>query len=152
MSERKDEKWLDEQLRRAIDTTKPQFDAEAWKQRYPEAYQALTARGPEAPRSARSPGRRTRRILIGAAGWLAAAAVVVVAVLLVDRGPRESVAPAAPPVAQAPARMVSMMSLSMAFREGGMEALDRQLESAIEKLGPRPNDISVVNWLGNFDG
>ena len=32
MNERKkDENWLDDELRRAINTTAPEFDAEAWK-------------------------------------------------------------------------------------------------------------------------
>ena len=44
--ERKD-KRLDELISRSINTEKPQFDAEGWKQKYPEEYQALISRAAE---------------------------------------------------------------------------------------------------------
>ncbi len=45
MSERKDERWLDDQLRRAIHGSTPQFDAQAWKAKHPDEYQNLVAAG-----------------------------------------------------------------------------------------------------------
>jgi len=44
MSERRDEKWLDDTIRRIVDTGKPEFDAQKWRQKYPQEYQALLTR------------------------------------------------------------------------------------------------------------
>ena len=41
MKEQKDEKWLDELIAGAIDSSKPQFDAEQWKEKYPEEFKLL---------------------------------------------------------------------------------------------------------------
>ena len=47
MNERKDEKWLDEQLQRTINTTRPEFNAQAWKRRFPQARAASNTPGGE---------------------------------------------------------------------------------------------------------
>ena len=44
MTERADEKWLDDVIRRVVDTAKPEFDVQKWQQKYPQEYQALLAR------------------------------------------------------------------------------------------------------------
>ena len=44
MKEQKDEKKLDELISRTINTEQPQFDAEMWKQKYPDEYQTLLSR------------------------------------------------------------------------------------------------------------
>lgn len=41
MNKQRNEKWLDELISRTINTEKPQFDAEKWKQKYPDEFQAL---------------------------------------------------------------------------------------------------------------
>ena len=41
MNEQKNDKWLDELISRTINTEKPQFDAEKWKQKFPDEFQAL---------------------------------------------------------------------------------------------------------------
>ncbi len=41
MSRKKDEKWLDEIISRTINSGRPEFDAEKWKQKYPEEFQML---------------------------------------------------------------------------------------------------------------
>jgi protocatechuate 3,4-dioxygenase beta subunit len=48
MNKQKDEKWLDELIYRTINTEKPQFDAERWKQRYPDEFQILRSRATQA--------------------------------------------------------------------------------------------------------
>jgi len=154
MSERKDEQWLDGQLRRVINTTKPQFDAEAWKQKHAKEYEALVARGRSAtvPPPARS--RSSRTIWIGPVGKLAvAAAIIVAAGLFFGRRGHETAGPVLmpPPVEQSPAKMVTMMSLSTAFRRGGMEAVEKQFETVIEKLGPRPGGISMAELYRDLE-
>jgi hypothetical protein len=147
MSERKDEKWLDEQLQRAVNGATPVFDAEAWKHKYAKEYEALLARG-EHP---------AMRILRGPFVKLAIAAAVLVGagILLLGRhgaAPVQPVPGSRPVARQAPAQMVSMISLSAAFRQGGMEGLDEQCDRALEKLGPRPSNVSMQELLKDING
>ncbi len=149
MSERKDEKWLDERLQRAVDGSTPVFDAQAWKQKYAREFQTLLGRGGQ--RSQFGAGRVVRLILGGSLGKLAIAAVILLAagLLLIGRFEPAPV-PALPQ--QSPAQIVSMMSLSAAFRQGGMEGLDKQCDRALERLGPRPNSVSVQELLKDLNG
>ncbi len=41
MNEHKDEKWLDDQLFRAINVGDLQFDSEQWTEKYPQDYETL---------------------------------------------------------------------------------------------------------------
>ena len=43
----KNEKWLDELISRSINTDKPEFDVEKWKQEYGEEFQMLKLRARE---------------------------------------------------------------------------------------------------------
>ncbi len=169
MSERKDEKWLDEQLQRAVEGATPTFDAEAWKQKYAKQYEALLARGEQAvrwglPRHNHQDVRSrwgkphpAMRIPGGSFGKLAiAAAVVAVAgALLIGRFTSTPVPPMPgqqPTIRQSPAQMVSMISLSAAFEAGGMEGLNKQCDRALEMLGPRPNSVSVQELFKDLNG
>jgi len=127
MNERKDEKWLDEQLRRAIDAAAPQFDARAWKERFAAEYQELKARGERVARSPASNGSGDR----------------VTPICRVDRFARR--------VAEAPWQMVTTVSLLAAFMRGGEEALDRQLDMALEVLGPWPDDSSTRHLFDDLE-
>jgi len=139
MSERKDEKWLDGELRRAIDAATPEFDAEAWKRKYPAEFQAVLARGTKGQKGGRP---RIVRLVLGHPGaGVAIAAAIVVAAAVLLRGPtgpepRERVV-GRQTVAQSPAKIVTMMSLTLAYRRGGAEALDQQLDEAVGILRPR---------------
>ncbi len=143
MSEHKDEKWLDEQLQRAVNGSTPVFDAQAWKRKYAREYEALLARGKHP----------TMRILRGPFVKLAIAAAVLATagVLLVGRHGSTTV-PGRQPVAQpSPAQMVSMISLSAAFQAGGMEGLDQQCDRALETLGPRPTIVYVQEFFRDLN-
>ena len=140
MSQRKDEEWLDGELRRVIDGATPEFDAEAWKRKYPAEFQAVLARGAKGQKAGRP---RVVRFVLGhpGAGAAVAAAIVIAAALLL-RGPtgpepQGPVAGGRRTVARSPAKMVTMMSLTRAYRHGGTEALDQQLDEAVGILGPR---------------
>jgi hypothetical protein len=153
MNERKkDENWLDDELRRAIDTTAPRFDAEAWKQNHADAYEALVSRG----KGVSSAGLRTSRTVRLVFGGLAAAAVILIAVaiLVMQSPPRRQQEPpvAVAPRVSSPARIVSMMSLRTAYRQGGEEALSQQLDTALKKLGPRPGRLSALQVLSDLEG
>lgn len=151
MNARKDERWLDAELRRVINTSKPEFDAEAWKRRYGRAFAALTARSRRPPGGVAGAGRRVRLY----AGALAAAAVILVAaaVLLRQAAPGAQQRPggdAAGGVASA-AQVVSMRALRTAYNEGGEEALHRQLDAALKQLGPRPGALSAHEILRDLE-
>jgi len=155
MSERKDEKWLDDQLERVVHGSTPVFDAQAWKRKYAGAFQTLLRRGE--PRSHSGRGHPVRLVLRRFIGTLAIAAVLTVAagLLLVGRSgfTPEKPTPGPQPVAQqSPAQMVSMISLSAAFRSGGMTELDKQCERALERLGPRPTSVSMQELLQDING
>ena len=44
MNEQKDDKWLDELISGAINTQRPEFDDQKWKQKFPNEFQALQSR------------------------------------------------------------------------------------------------------------
>jgi hypothetical protein len=48
--------------------------------------------------------------------------------------------------------MLTAMSLTMVYRRGGIEALERQCEQAIEMLGPRPTSLSLKQLLEDSNG
>jgi hypothetical protein len=149
MSEQKGEKRLDDALREAINTSRPQFDAEAWRRKYAVAYQTLVSRGAGTAVS----GGRTVRLM---ACRLAVAALILVgvAVLLTQRPEREVPSPVvpAPAAALGPARMISMMSLRTAYLKGGQEGLGAQLDQALKHLGPRPNGLSMRDSFEDSEG
>jgi len=145
MNAHKDENWLDDELRKVIDGTPPAFDADAWRRKYAKEYEALTARRP------------ARVIPYRWIGRLAVAAVLVltVSVLLVlrDKPAGQPGGPAGtPPAVQSPAKMVSMISLATAYRQGGEEALNEQLDGALNRLGPRPGTVSALQILDDLEG
>jgi hypothetical protein len=155
MSERKDEKWLDEQLQRVVDGSTPVFDAQAWKQKYAGEFQTLLGRSVQPSRL--SAGRTVRLVLRGSIGKfaIAAALLATAGVLLVGRFGSTPVPPGSgpqPAAQQSPAQMVSMISLSAAFRSGGMEGLDKQCDRALERLGPRPTNVSMQELFKDLDG
>ena len=80
---------------------------------------------------------------------LAAAAVIIAGIgLLVHFGPWEKVdTPIVTKVAKSPIEMMTAMSLTMAYRRGGIEAVEEQSEKAIRMLGPRPANLTVKQLL-----
>ena len=89
-------------------------------------------------------------------GALAVAAVILIgaAILLMQVPSRQPQEPevAVTPKAPSPARIVSMMSLRMAYRRGGEEALNQQLDAALKTLGPRPSKLSALEVLSDLEG
>jgi len=55
-------------------------------------------------------------------------------------------------VAKSPAEMMTLMSLTLAYQEGGIEAVERQCEDAFELLGPWPDSLSAQELLAEFNG
>jgi hypothetical protein len=93
--------------------------------------------------------------IISPIGKLAVAAVVLLAIALPvilrnPDGPRDS--DKVPSSTQSPADMRSILALNIAYRRGGMEAVDRQCRRAMEMLGPRPAEATIEEILMEFNG
>jgi len=94
-------------------------------------------------------------ILRSRAAKLAAAAVVIVTIsfFIVYPGPGEKdEIGEVPKVAASPADMQSILSLNIAYRQGGLDAVDRQCQIATEMLGPRPAETTIEKMLMEFNG
>lgn len=151
MNERKDERWLDEQLKRAVNGSTPAFDAEAWKLNHAEAYSALTARVRKTPDAGGAVRRRVHWIV----GGLAAAAAILIGVTVLltwTSQDRQESSPGVSVEAASSASIVSMISLRTAYHQGGEEALNRQLDMAMDQLGPRLNGPATLRVVLDLDG
>jgi hypothetical protein len=142
MSEEEHKDSLDIKLRRTINTSPPQFDAEAWQRKYHREFSTLLSRAHEA-----------KVVRPGPASWLGlAAAIAVVGYgLLCWTGLYRTHLPPPNPAAEPAARLTTMSSLLSAFRRGGMEELNTQLDKAVEQLGPRPTRTSTAGLLTDLE-
>lgn len=94
-------------------------------------------------------------ILASRAAKLAAAAVILVAIglLMVYRNPpTPQQQPGTVSAAKSPAEMLTAMSLSMAYRRGGIEAMDEQSSKAFEMLESTPAKASIQELLVELNG
>lgn len=152
MKKEEGEKWLDELIARTINSGEPQFDAEKWKQKYPEEFQLLKSR----------PGQASahqvniwRRVVQSRITKLAAAAVIIIAVglFLIHRGPDEQGKPTeVAKIAKSPAEMMTLASFTFAYRHGGMEAVEEICDKAFKMMGPRPSSLSVRELFEELNG
>jgi hypothetical protein len=155
MSMKKDEKRLDEIISRTINSRKPEFDAEKWKQKYPEEFQMLQSMSKQdSPTRQPSIWRTVRHSPITK---LAAAAVIIVGIgllaVLVHRRPGEKVdTTMVSEVSKSPVEMMTAISLERAFRRGGIEAVEDQCRKAFRPLGLRPRSLSFEQILAEFNG
>ena len=152
MNEQTGEKRLDELISHTINTAKPQFDAERWKQKYHDELEILRSR---AAKGAPTRARTAWRVILGKPIIrLAAAAVIIVAIgsFIVQRDQRKQERPRAADAAKSPAEMMTTMSLERAFQRGGIEAVEEQYSEAFKLLGPRPGSLSVEQILAEFNG
>jgi hypothetical protein len=150
MSRKKDDNRLDDIIFRTINSGTPEFDAEKWKQKYSEEFQMLQSMSAE-----KAPARRIsiwKVVCQSPVTKLAAAAVIIVGIglhaFLVHRGPGEQCGPDV----KSPTEMTTAMSLTMAYRRGGIDAVDEQCEKAIRMLGPRPLHLTLGQLLSENNG
>ena len=153
MSTQKDGDKLDNLIFRIINTEKPQFDAQKWKQKYADEYQTLISRREKAA----SPHQlKIWKVIFGkpAVQLAAAAAVIVAAGLLLSRGRQKPDGPTENPelIAKSPTKIISMVSMRMAYQRGGFDALDKQLRDTLEVLGPTLSNMSEQEILKGFNG
>lgn len=148
MSTERNNDKLDELIFGAINTEKPQFDIEKWKQKYPDEYQALISRRKKAA-SSRRPNIWKATFGKSITGLAAAAAVILVVGLLLSRDRQNPNVPAAKPplIAQSPAKIISMASMRMAYQRGGMDALDKQFRETLDVFGALSSSVSIQELL-----
>ena len=94
-------------------------------------------------------------ILRSRAAKLAAAAVIIVSVglLMIYRNqPIPQEPPKTVRVAKSPAEMLTGMSLNMAWRRGGIEAMDEQSRQAFKMLESKPAKATIQELLVELNG
>jgi hypothetical protein len=152
MSRKKDDKRLDEIISRTINSGKPEFDPEKWKQKYPEEFQMLQSMS-QKDSHARQPG--IWRVVGKSPITKLAAAVIIVAIgfFIVHQRPSEQDdTTTVSKVTKSPVEMMTAISLERAFRRGGIEAVVKQCKEAFKPIGPRPGSLSVEQILAEFNG
>ncbi len=95
-----------------------------------------------------------RIILSNKTARLAAAAAIIIAagLLMVESIRPEQAPPPVGTVTRSPAEMLSAMSLSMAYRRGGIEAVDDVSSKAFKALGSKPARVSARELLTGLNG
>ena len=93
-------------------------------------------------------------ILPSRAARLAAVAAIIIAagLLMIHSDPPAPEPPPIRKVAKSPAEMLSVMSLNMAYRRGGLEAVDDVSHEAFNVLGSSPAQVSVRELLAGSNG
>ena len=150
MSEQKDDKWLDEIISKTINTTKPQFDPEKFKQKFPDEFQALQS--------------RTSKSTLHPVLWikifkcpltkLAAATVIIMTIsFFVYRSDltKQVNIPTETYKQESPIEMLTFSSLNAAYLNGGIEAFEAQCDKAIAMLAAPSEKITVEQLLAELD-
>lgn len=152
MSTQNEDKWLDELISQSIDTTKPQFDADEWKQKHPDAIRSIVSR--RTKRVTTEPPDILRRLFAHPIAGLAAAVIIIVSGLWLtrDKPTPNRPNPEPPKIAQSPTTIVSMISLRTAYQTGGWDALDQQLQKTLETFDPGPSSVSTPRLLEGLNG
>jgi len=85
---------------------------------------------------------------------LAAAAVIIIAVSFfsIHQDQDKQERPRIGKVKQSPAEMMTAMSLKIAYRKGGIEAVEEQYNKAFKQLGPRPGSLSAKQIFAESNG
>jgi hypothetical protein len=55
-------------------------------------------------------------------------------------------------VTKSPAELLTVASLNMAYRRGGIKAIEKQCDEAVDKLGTQPAKITIKELLAEFNG
>ena len=152
MNEQIDKKRIEELISRTINTQKPRFDAEKWKQKYSEEYKALLLR--TAKGNANLQPAILKVILKSPPVQIAAAAVIIIAVsfLITHRLPDKQKLSKISEAKKSPTEMMTAISLERAFRSGGIEAVEEQCKQAFRQIAPQRESSSIKQILAEFNG
>lgn len=118
------------------------FDFDEWKQQHQGEIRKYKAK------TAGQSRRRPRRTLIGfAAAAGAMAAMIAIAVILTRPDEPTEVAQYKP----LPAHIATIGRLNMAFRSGGLEAIEELYERTVKTTGPRPERMTAQQLLKEME-
>ncbi|MCK4787399.1 MAG: hypothetical protein KAV87_26815, partial [Desulfobacteraceae bacterium] len=146
MNKKRNEKWLDKLISRTINTTKPEFDVEKWKQKYPDEFQSLLSRAAKGASVRQS--NVLKLIFKSPFAKLAAAAVIILCAVLYLSVTFQKSAQDQPTIAvtktvRPKAASSKVTAMLVAYPPGpGEVCLDRNLDG--EKLN-RP--ITKDGWI-----
>ena len=151
MNDKKNDKWLDELISRTINTEKPQFDAEKWKQKYPDEFRALQLRATDkSVRSSIWPILHKSPFVKFAA---AAVIIITTGLFIILPGPEKKTDNAeVTGYSKSAAEMLTLRSLKIAYFNGGIEAVESQCDKAVEKITKKPEKITFQELLEDIDG
>lgn len=147
----KNDKWLDEIISRTINTRKPQFDAEKFKQKFPEEMRILKTRTPKQQQRIIS----LKSFFNDPISSFATAAVIIFTVGLFIFYPKpedNTKPPKIQNVEMSPVEMLTLKSLKIAYYNGGIEAVETQCDEAIERLKPKSSKITINELLVEIEG
>jgi hypothetical protein len=84
----------------------------------------------------------------------AVVAVIALVLFLIPRLPSKRVEPTVATFVEdrSPARMLSVLSLSLAYQQGGLDAVDEQCKKAFELLGQKNKNVSIGELLNESNG
>ncbi len=143
------DRQIDELIGKAIGAGRPRFDEEAFATRFPMELATLRSRagsGRHGPRATVRPAFRHVKTMLAAA----AAVIIGVTLLFLARGPEQPSQGNSQPYAVAsPADLTTALSLTMAYRQGGLEALEAQCDEVLDLLGPRPASLPLHELYDN---
>ncbi len=141
------DKRLDEILHDALGSTDAKLDFEAWKAKH--ANEIGTFRSQASSTKGQSDRTNVfRPVLAGRITKFAVAACLMIAAGLVLHVMK---APQQPDTYEAsPAAMMSRLQLTLAYAEGGIDAVEAQYEKAYAKLGPRAGGVSMNTLFNDF--
>ena len=76
-------------------------------------------------------------------------AIVAFVILLTHRQPDKRVEPTVATFVEdrSPTKMLSVLSLSLAYRQGGLDAVDEQSNKAFKMLGQKNTNVSIGELL-----
>ena len=146
----KNDKWLDEIIFKTINTSKPQFDVEEFKQKFPDEMKILKLRASQKQRLS-----WWRTILSDPISSLATAAVIIIMIgifVFFSQTNEISKPPVLKNVEKSPAEMLTLRSLNSAYYEGGIEAVESQCDTAIEHFKPESNKITINELIAEING
>jgi len=96
-----------------------------------------------------------RIIILSRMVKLAAAALIIVGIsfYIARQGPSEQgITTKFLEVVESPSEIMTMRSLTIAYRRGGIEGIENQCEKALKILGPQPASISLGDLFNGSNG
>lgn len=154
MKPSKEERDLDERIRSAIGAEEVTFDFDKWKAGHQSQIEQFKA---SISKDTAETGRVSiwRVIAKSRLTKFAAAAVILVAAGLFfihDKPTGQTQDNVQVEVAKSPIEMIKAKSLNLAYRRGGMEAVERQYDEAFKNAGPRPAKLTIEDVFAEFNG